>query len=166
MPKQRTPKTNAMRALDARGISYQVFTYSDAIHSADDVAALLGVPPGQVFKTLVVLAEPDRRLLVVAPAGHELDLRVVAREVGAKSAHMALQRDAERLTGLKVGGISPLALLEKRFEVYLDVTGAALESLYINGGQRGVNLRLKVADLLAVTGARTIATASVPADEG
>ena len=164
MPRQRTPKTNAMRALDARGIPYEVFTYSDTIHSADEVAALLDVPPGQVFKTLVVLAEPERRLLVVATAGRELDLRVVAREVGAKSAHMALQRDAERLTGLKVGGISPLALLEKRFEVYLGVTGVALESLYINGGQRGVNLRLKVADLLAVTGARAIATA--PADEG
>ncbi len=167
MPKQSTPKTNAMRTLDARHIPYEIFTYSDAIHSADEVAALLGVPPGQVFKTLVVLAEPgERRLLVMAPGGQELDLRVVAREVGAKSAHMALQRDAERLTGLKVGGISPLALLEKRFEVYLDVTGAALESLYINGGQRGVNLRLKVVDLLAVTGARVIATASASPGEG
>ena len=166
MPKQHnTPKTNAMRALDARHIPYEVFTYSEAIHSADEVAELLGVPPGQVFKTLVVLAEPgDRRLLVIAPAGREVDLRVVAREAGAKSAHMALQRDAERLTGLKVGGISPLALLDKRFEMYLDVTGAALESLYINGGQRGVNLRVKVVDLLAVTGARVIATA--PSGEG
>lgn len=164
MPKQRIPRTNAMRALDARGIPYDVFTYSDAIHSADEVAALLGVPPGWVFKTLVVLAEPERRLLVMAPAGRELDLRVVAREVGAKAVHMALQRDAERLTGLKVGGISPLALLDKRFEVYLDVTAAALESLYINGGQRGVNLRLKVVDLLTVTGARVIVTA--PPGEG
>jgi Cys-tRNA(Pro)/Cys-tRNA(Cys) deacylase len=164
MPKQRMPRTNAMRALDARHIPYEVFTYSETIHSADEVAALLGVPPGQVFKTLVVLAEPERRLLVLAPGGREVDLRVVAREVGAKSARMALQRDAERLTGLKVGGISPLALLDKRFEIYLDVTGAALESLYINGGQRGVNLRLKVVDLLTVTGARVIATA--PASAG
>lgn len=79
----------------------------------------------------------------------------------AKSAHMALQRDAERLTGLKVGGISPLALLDKRFEVYLDAPGASLDELYINGGQRGVNLRLRVADLLAVTGARVIAATAM-----
>jgi Cys-tRNA(Pro)/Cys-tRNA(Cys) deacylase len=157
MPKASKVKTNAMRALDARGIAYEVFTYSDTIHSATEVAHLLGVPDGHVFKTLVVLADPDRRLLVVTPGDRELDLRLVAKAVGAKSTWMALQRDAERLTGLRVGGISPLALLDKRFEVYLDAPGAALDTLYINGGQRGVNLRLRVADLLAVTGANVIA---------
>src|SRR5262249_27898009 len=109
-------KTNAMRVLDARRIPYASFTYDASIHSADEVALLLGVPVGAVFKTLVVLADRDRRLLVMAPGDRELDLRRVAREVGAKSAQMATQREAERLTGLKVGGISPLALLDKRFE--------------------------------------------------
>jgi Cys-tRNA(Pro)/Cys-tRNA(Cys) deacylase len=55
-----------------------------------------------------------------------------------------------------VGGISPLALLDKRFEVHVDAPAAQLEDLYINGGQRGVNLRLRVSDLLAVTGAQVI----------
>jgi Cys-tRNA(Pro)/Cys-tRNA(Cys) deacylase len=151
-------KTNAMRALDARGVPYAVFTYPETIHSAVEVAALLGVPAGHVFKTLVALADSgNRQLLVVTPGDRELDLRLLARGVGAKAAHMAPQRDAERLTGLKVGGISPLALLDKHFEVYLDAPGAALDELYINGGQRGVNLRLRVADLLAVTGAKVIA---------
>ena len=68
---------------------------------------------GQVYKTLVALADGGRRLLVMTPGDRELDLRLVARGVGAKSARMALQREAERLTGLKVGGISPLALLEQ-----------------------------------------------------
>src|SRR5689334_2921107 len=126
-------KTNAMRALDARGVAYGVFTYPETIHSAAEVAALLDVPAGRVFKTLVVLAEPDRRLLVVTPGDRELDLRLVARAVGAKAARMASQRDAERLTGLKVGGISPLALLDKRFEVYLDAPGAQMDELYLNG---------------------------------
>ncbi|MGZ3602685.1 MAG: YbaK/EbsC family protein, partial [Ktedonobacterales bacterium] len=107
-------------------------------------------------KTLVVLADAGRRLLVVTPGDHELDMRRVARAVGAKSAHMALQRDAERLTGLKVGGISPLALLDKRFEVYIDDSALAFDDIYINGGQRGVNLRLRVADLISVTGAKPI----------
>ncbi len=156
MPKDVHPRTNAMRALDARKIPYEVFTYPETIHSAEEVAALLGVPPGQVFKTLVVLADTTRHLLVMTPGDRELDMRRVARAVGAKSAHMAPQREAERLTSLKVGGISPLALLGKRFEVYLDAPGAALDELYLNGGQRGFNLKLRVVDLLAITGARVI----------
>jgi Cys-tRNA(Pro)/Cys-tRNA(Cys) deacylase len=162
MSRRSAPKTNAMRALDARRVPYATFTYPETIHSASEVAELLGVPAGQVFKTLVVVADGTRHLLVVTPGNRELDLRLVARAVGAKSAHMALQRDAERLTGLKVGGISPLALLDKRFEVYLDAPGAALDELYINGGQRGVNLRLRVTDLLAVTGARVIQATGNP----
>lgn len=156
MAKHQNVKTNAMRALDARHIPYNTFTYPDTIHSAVEVAQLLGVSPERVYKTLVVLADADRRLLVVTPGDHELDMRRVARAVGAKSARMAPQRDAERLTGLKVGGISPLALLEKRFEVYMDESALAFDDLYINGGQRGVNLRLRVADLISVTGAQTI----------
>jgi len=166
MPKE--PKggvrTNAMRALDARRIPYTAFTYDESVHSADGVAPLLGVPASRVFKTLVVFADRDRRLLVMAPGDRELDLRLLARSINAKSAQMAPQKEAERLTGLKVGGISPLALLDKRFEVYLDAPGAALDELYINGGQRGVNLRLRVADLLAVTGARVIEATQPPAE--
>lgn len=150
------PKTNAMRALDQRRIAYTPYYYSDTIHSATEVAQLLGVEPGRVFKTLVALTDDGRQLLVVTPGDRELDMRLVARGVGAKSAHMAPQRDAERLTGLKVGGISPLALLGKRFEVYLDAPGAALDELYINGGQRGVNIKLRVVDLIEVTDARVI----------
>lgn len=165
MPKREEhPKTNAMRALDQRHIAYTPYYYSDTIHSATEVAQLLGVEASHVFKTLVALADDGRNLLVVTPGDRELDLRLVARGVGAKSVRMALQRDAERLTGLKVGGISPLALLGKRFDVYLDAPGAALEELYINGGQRGVNIRLRVADLLAVTGAQVI-EATRPSDE-
>lgn len=157
MPKQQEhPKTNAMRALDQRHIAYTSYYYSDAIHSAREVASLLGVPSSHVFKTLVALASDGRQLLVMVPGDRELDPRLVARDVGAKSVHMAPQRDAERLTGLRVGGISPLALLGKRFEVYLDAPGAALDDLYLNGGQRGVNVRLRVTDLLAVTSARVI----------
>jgi Cys-tRNA(Pro)/Cys-tRNA(Cys) deacylase len=164
MPKREEhPKTNAMRALDQRHIPYTPFYYSDAIHSATEVAKLLGVAPGQVFKTLVALTGDGRQLLIMIPGDRELDLRLAARGVGAKSVHMALQRDAERLTGLKVGGISPLALLGRRFEVFLDTPGTALDELYLNGGQRGVNLRLRVADLLAVTGAGAIVASQPPA---
>ncbi|HEU4782241.1 MAG TPA: aminoacyl-tRNA deacylase [Ktedonobacterales bacterium] len=162
MARKSPPKTNAMRALDAHKIPYSTFFYAETIHSADEVATLLGVPAGHVYKTLVVMADGGRHLLVMAPGDRELDLRLLARGVGAKSAQMALQREAERLTGLKVGGISPLALLDKRFEVYLDATAADLDELYLNGGQRGVNIKLRVSDLLAITGAKLI-EATAPA---
>ncbi len=151
-------KTNAMRALDQRKIPYETHTFSDAIRSADGVAATLGLPEAVVFKTLVVLSEArgTKPMLVMVPASKELDLRRFARAVGEKSVRMATQREAEQLTGLKVGGISALALVGKPFTVYLDRSAAALDRLYVSGGQRGLDLRLRVADLIAVTGATVV----------
>ena len=156
-------KTNGMRALDARRIAYTTFTYPSTIHSADEVAALLGVPAAQVFKTLVMTTESGQHLLVMAPGDGVVDLRLLARSLGVKSVHMVAQRAAERLTGLLVGGISPLALLGRPFAVYLDARAQPLERLYLNGGQRGVNVCLRVADLLAVTGARYVDATRPPA---
>jgi Cys-tRNA(Pro)/Cys-tRNA(Cys) deacylase len=151
-------KTNAMRALDQRKIPYETHEFSDTIRSADGVAATLGIPEAEVFKTLVVLPEArgKRPMLVMLPASKELDLRQFARAAGEKSVRMATQREAEQLTGLKVGGISALALLNKPFTVYLDQCATALEMLYVSGGQRGLDLRLRVADLIAVTGAEMV----------
>lgn len=164
MAKQSKPKTNAMRLLDKHRVAYTAFFYPDTIHSAEEVAPILGVPASHVFKTLVTLADAGRHLLIMVPGDRELNLRLAARAVQAKHLQMAPQREAERLTGLKVGGISPLALVDKPFEVYLDASGAQLDQLYINGGQRGINLRVRVSDLLTVTGARIITATSTPGD--
>jgi Cys-tRNA(Pro)/Cys-tRNA(Cys) deacylase len=94
----------------------------------------------------------------------ELNTRKAAQAVGAKALHMAPLREAERLTGLKVGGISPLSLLDKHFEIYLDASSADLEELYLSGGQRGLDLRLRVSDLLKVTGATIINATEAPDD--
>ena len=128
MAKQNKLKTNAMRLLDKHHIAYETFTYPDTLHSAREVAPVLGVPDDHVFKTLVVFADEGRHLLVMVPGDRELEPRRVARAVGAKHVRMAPQREAERLTGLKVGGISPLALLDKHFEVYLDERGTGLDA--------------------------------------
>jgi Cys-tRNA(Pro)/Cys-tRNA(Cys) deacylase len=165
MAKQSKPKTNAMRLLDKHHVTYTTFTYPETVHSAEEVAPLLGVPASHVFKTLVTLADDNRHLLIMMPGDRELNLRQAARAVGAKHLQMAPQREAERLTGLKVGGISPLALLDKPFEIYLDASGSQLEELFINGGQRGINLCLRVADLLAVTGATVINATAAPSEE-
>lgn len=164
MAKQNKPKTNAMRLLDKHHVPYTAFTYPETVHSADEVAPLLGVPASVVFKTLVTLADDKRHLLIMVPGDRALNLRLAAQAVQAKHLQMAPQREAERLTGLKVGGISPLALLDKPFEVYLDASGAHLEELFINGGQRGVNLRIRVADLLQITGATVITATTASAE--
>ncbi len=164
MTKQSKVKTNALRLLDKHHIAYTVFTYPETIHSAIEVAPLLGVLASHVFKTLVAFADDTRHLLIVVPGDRELNLRLAARAVGAKQVRMAPQREAERLTGLKVGGISPLALLDKHFEMYLDASAQQLNELYINGGQRGINVRLHVSDLLALTQAKVIQATAESSD--
>jgi Cys-tRNA(Pro)/Cys-tRNA(Cys) deacylase len=146
-----TYKTNAMRVLDQRRIPYTAFQYDAALHSGVEVAHAIGAAPEQVFKTLVVLRDRGRPLLAIIPSDHELDLKRMAAAAGEKRVRMATQREAESLTGLLVGGISALALLQKGFAVFLDDSAQRFEEIYVSAGQRGINLRLRVADLAAVT---------------
>ncbi|MBA3825403.1 MAG: aminoacyl-tRNA deacylase [Ktedonobacterales bacterium] len=162
----KTPRTQAMRALDARKIAYTVHTFPDTIRDAEQVAATLGLPPTAVFKTLVVVREDDptaHPFLVLLPANAALDLRRFARAIDVKSVRMASHEGAERLTGLKVGGISALALLNRPFSVYIDASALALPEILVSGGQRGVDLQLRVADLIALTHAQTV-EATIPKD--
>lgn len=149
-------KTNAMRLLEARGIPYQTYTFSPAIHSAQGVAEALGLPPHIVYKTLVVMPPQGRPLLVIVPGDRELDLDRLARSLGVKRLRMATQKEAEQSTGLQVGGISALALVDRRWRVYLDRRALELEEVLVSAGRRGVNLRLRVADLIAITGAQVV----------
>lgn len=163
-------KTNALRALDQRKVPYTALEYAPELHSAVEVATALGVPAEMVYKTLVVLRERGRPLLVMIAGPRQLDPRRLARALGEKSVQMAPQREAERLTGLLVGGIGALALLNKPFEVYIDRPALALDEILVNGGRRGLNVRLRVDDLLRITRARAVeATAGAndvaPAEE-
>lgn len=148
-------KTNAMRVLDARKVDYRVREYSPDIHSAVEAAQAMGAPVERVYKTLVVLREDKRArpLLVMVPGDRELDLRALARATGDKKLRMATQKEAEALTGLRVGGIGALALLTKGFEIWLDSAARSHERIFVNAGQRGVNLELRVDDLIHVSGA-------------
>ena len=154
----RAEKTLAMRVLEGQAVPYEVITYPDTIHDALELAQHVGLPPEGVYKTLVVLAdEPGfKPMLIMVAADTSLDLKKVAQAVGAKKAHMARHADAEKMTGLKVGGISALALLNKGFDIYIDEWATLLDAVVISAGQRGFNLRLSVDDLLRVTGAQVI----------
>ena len=156
-------KTNAMRLLDARGIPYEPVAYSPAIHSGDEVARVIGEPPGKVFKTLVLVGERNDWLLVMMPSDRELNLKQCASGVGAKRVRMAARKEAESKTGLLAGGISPLALIGKPFQVFLDRQALEWDTIYVSAGQRGYNLRIAVSDLLATTGARVIDASNGPA---
>lgn len=153
-------KTNAARLLDARGIPYVVRVYDAdrAFHSADEAADLLGVPGETVYKTLVVLREGARAagkpMLVLVPSNRQTDLKKLARTLGEKKLRMATKAEAERLTGLQIGAISPLAVRSGAFEVLVDEAVRTIERVHISAGVRGVDLEVGVADLLAATEAR------------
>ena len=136
-------KTNSMRLLDARKIPYRAKEYdpSREFHDAAEAAALIGAPVEAVYKTLVVLRESKgKSLLIMIPAHREVDLKLLAKEMGEKRLRMATQREAEQLTGLQVGGISALALLNRGFEVCLDASAQSLEKIHISAGVRGIDL--------------------------
>lgn len=163
------PKTNAARLLETRGVAHRVRVYDPerAFHSADEAAALLGVPGASVLKTLVVLREAPARakpLLVLVPSDRQVDLKRLAQALGEKRLRMATQREAEQLTGLKVGGISALAVRSGAFEVLVDASVASWERVHVSAGVRGVDLELGVADLLAVTGGRLVETSGRDTD--
>jgi len=154
--KKKAPRTNTMRLLDAHKVPYEVLTFSDAVHSATEVADLLGLDPKTVYKTLVVQRTRGKPVLVMLAGDLQVDLSTLASSVGEKKLHMASHRDAEQLTGLQVGGISALALLNKGFEVCIDRAAEDLDQVIVSAGKRGINLRLAVADLVRVTGARWV----------
>jgi Cys-tRNA(Pro)/Cys-tRNA(Cys) deacylase len=153
-------RTNTMRFLDAHHVSYEVRVFPSEIHSATDAAAAMGLDPSTVYKTLVVERMRGKPLLVMVAGDQRVDLGVLAASVGEKKLRLALHRDAEELTGLKVGGISALALLNKGFDIYIDNAARNLDQITISAGRRGINLRLSVSDLVRVTRAGWVDTGS------
>jgi len=151
-------KTLAMRVLEGAGILYEVYVFPDTVHDATEVARHAGVPPEQVYKTLVVEDEPpgSKPMLIMVAANRTLNLKKTASAVGAKKVHMARHVDAERMTGLQTGGISALALLNRGFKVYLDLPALDQARVLVSAGKRGINLSVPVEDLMRVTGAEVI----------
>ncbi|MCC7363881.1 MAG: aminoacyl-tRNA deacylase [Dehalococcoidia bacterium] len=147
------------RMLEQRRVPFELFEFDAAIRSAEEVARSTGMAPHEVYKTLVVEHDPPRGkpLLVMMPADSELDLKALAAALGAKKLRMASHADAERYTGLQVGGISALALLQKGFPVHIDARALELDQVLVSAGQRGADVRLAVRDLLVLTKAAPLA---------
>lgn len=148
-------KNNVTRLLDQRKISYATFELPEEKLGAVQSADLLGVPPEEVFKTIVVARiERGKPILAVIPGPGEVDLKALAKAIGEKKVRLTTQREAENLTKLQVGGISPLALINRGFQVVIDTTAQKMGEIHISGGQRGLNIRLPVKDLAKLVNAR------------
>lgn len=149
-------KTLVMKLLEGKGIPYEAIAFPDEIRDAEEIAVALALPPGQVFKTLVVTRPLGKPMLVMIPADQHLDLKKLAKAVSEKKLRMATHRQAEELTGLQVGGISALALVNRGFDIRLDRAARQFDEIYVSAGARGLDVRLAVDDLIKVTGARIV----------
>ena len=146
---------NVTRLLDSRKVAYQVYETPAEKLGALETANFLSVEPEKVYKTIVVTREKPRKpLLAVVPGTANVDLKLLAVAVGEKKVYLPSEREAEQLTGLQAGGISPLALINKGFQVVLDSSAQNYSEIHISGGQRGLNIKLPVADLNKLTNAR------------
>lgn len=147
---------NVTRLLDARKVRYTAFELPAEKLGAQETARRLGIDPAVVFKTIVALrtVPGGKPVLAVVPGNCDLDLKALADFLKEKKMRVPTQREAEALTGLQAGGISPLALIHKGFQILLDQSAAQQAEIHISGGQRGLNIRLPVKDLIKLTNAR------------
>ena len=149
-----TIMNNVTRFLDVRKIQFTAHELPHEKLGAVEAAQYMGVPAGQVFKTIVIKREKGKPVLAVVPGPQVVDLKLLAAFLGEKKMYLPTECEAEALTGLQVGGISPLALINKGFQVVIDAESQSLEEIYISGGQRGLDIQLRVVDLIKLTNAR------------
>jgi Cys-tRNA(Pro)/Cys-tRNA(Cys) deacylase len=146
---------NITRFLDSRKVAYTALETPPDKLGALEVARLLDLEPASVFKTIVVTRDKPRKpLLVVVPGPSSVDLKLLASALDEKKVHLPTEREAEQLTGLQAGGISPLALINKGFQVVIDASARNFPEIHVSGGQRGLTLRLSPHDLARLTNAR------------
>ncbi len=149
MPPASPSKTNAARLLDTLGVPYTLHSViiDEQDLSATRVASDLGVSASSVYKTLVARGDKHGVFMVCIMANAELDLKKTAKATANKSVTMVALKEVLPLTGYIRGGCSPLAA-KKQYPVFIDEHAILEEYIYINGGQRGLQLRIKPDDLL------------------
>ena len=154
MARKSSGGTPATAALTRAGIGFTLHAYTHDPRATSfglEAAAALGLDPARVFKTLV--ASVDGKLAVaVVPVAGQLDLKALARALGASRAVMAGQADAERATGYVAGGISPVGQ-KRAHPTVVDSTALDQPSVFVSAGRRGLDLEIAPADLVAITGA-------------
>jgi Cys-tRNA(Pro)/Cys-tRNA(Cys) deacylase len=142
-------KTNAARVLDSLSITYELRAYQvdPGDLTAISVARKIGLPPEQVFKTLLTHTNTGDHLFAVIPGDAELDLKKLAHAAGAKKAELASLKDVEPLTGYIRGGVTVMGA-KKPFPAYADETIELFDVISVSAGLRGLQLVLDPADYL------------------
>jgi Cys-tRNA(Pro)/Cys-tRNA(Cys) deacylase len=147
-------KTNACRILDSLGIRYRLSDYEvdpDDL-SAENVAAKVGLPSAQVFKTLAVRGDRNGVSIAVIPGNYELDFKAVARLTGDRSVEMVPLKEVQSITGYIRGGVTALGM-KKDYPVFVDETIELWDEVCVSAGQRGLQIILAPADYLHATSA-------------
>lgn len=145
---------NVTRFLDSQKVKYVVHELPPEKLGAVEAARFMNVPEDRVFKTIVTKREKGKSVLAVIPGPRVVDLKMLASFLGEKKMQLPTEREAEQMTGLLAGGISPLALINKGFQVVIDSSAQAFEEIYISGGQRGLDIQIGVKDLARLVNAR------------
>ena len=145
-------KTNAARILDQLGVHYELREYEVDPEdlAAETVAAKIGMPPGQVFKTLVVRGERNGVALAVIPGNYELDFKALAHALGDKKVEMVQLKEVQALTGYIRGGVTALGG-KKDYPVVVDETVILWDVISVSGGQRGTQIVLAPDDYIRAT---------------
>ena len=148
-------KTNAARLLDQAGVRYELREYEvdEADLSAPHVAEAVGLPPEQVFKTLVVRGDRTGVLLACIPGNGELDLKALAAASGNKKVELVPVKEVLGLTGYIRGGVSPVGG-KKPFPLFLDETASLWDAIAVSAGIRGCQMLVAPGDLARITEAR------------
>ena len=149
-------KTNAARILDALGIPYELREYEvdEEDLSAESVARKVGLPPEQVFKTLVCRGDRTGPLFAIVPAASELDFKALARLSGDRSVEMVPLREVQPLTGYIRGGVTVLGA-RKEFPAYADETIELYDRISVSAGVRGTQILLAPVGFLKAAKAKT-----------
>lgn len=149
-----------MRILDRAGIQYEVREYEVDLEdlSAETVAAKIGLPPEQVFKTLVARGDRNGVCLAVIPAGTQLDLKALARAAGDRKTDTVPLKEVEPLTGYIRGGVTALAC-KKDYPVFLEETAELFDIISISAGARGAQILMAPGDYIRAVNARVAAIA-------